>query len=307
MVKVLLSTYNGEKYLKAQLDSLYSQVNSDFEVIARDDGSSDTTVKILNSYDIKLLDSKENLGAKCSFSALLKFAVENSDDEYFMFCDQDDIWVKDKIEKTLIKMKEIEKDNSNLPLLIHSDLELVDGQLNLINKSFWKNEYINPSMNTFSRLLMQNTITGCTVMINRKLAELAIPIPNEIIMHDWWLGLLASKFGKIAYIDKSLIKYRQHDENTIGAKGFSYFSILLKSYTLFTRNELYIKHLNLNIKQAKSFLNIYKSKLSNESILMLEGFITIENKSFFQKRVILLKYKLLKQGLIRNIGLLLKI
>ena len=117
-ISILLSTYNGEKYLKAQLDSLYSQSYQDFKLIVRDDGSKDRTKEILNSYDIKLVDSSKNLGVKKSFETLLKYASENSDAEYFIFCDQDDVWNNDKIEKTLKKMQELETFYGNkIPLL----------------------------------------------------------------------------------------------------------------------------------------------------------------------------------------------
>ena len=123
MIVILLSTYNGEKYLKDQLDSILSQSYKNFEIIARDDGSSDETINILKSYNIKILDTDKNLGAKLSFSVLLDYAVTNTDADYFMFCDQDDIWKNDKIEKTITMMKALEKTNSDLPLLVHTDLD----------------------------------------------------------------------------------------------------------------------------------------------------------------------------------------
>ena len=302
-INILLSTYNGEKYIKKQIGSILGQNYNGFHITARDDGSSDRTVGILNSSDIKVIDSNENLGAKGSFGALLEYAVKNSNADYFMFCDQDDVWDEDKIEKTLHKMKEMEKAYPNTSVLVHTDLEVVDEQLGSVSKSMWEYEHIDPQLNSLSRLLVQNTITGCTVMINRDLAKRCLPIPDEAIMHDWWLGLVASYFGKIAYINESTIKYRQHGSNTIGAKGFSYLNIAKKGFSVFLNRN----HLNVNITQAKAFLDRYRDKLDNNTIEMLEDFSTIESKSFWQRRKILLKHKLLKQGLIRNIGLLAKI
>ena len=298
-VLILLATYSGTKYIKQQLDSLRSQTYKNFEIVARDDFSSDTTLDILKKYDIKIMDSKENIGAKKSFSALLENAVKNSDSEYFMFCDQDDVWESDKIEKTLAKMQKMEQKFGHIPLLIHTDLEVVDEKLNTINNSFMEFQKIDPFKNKFRNLLVQNTITGCTVMINRKLTEKCLHIPNGAIIHDWWIGLVASKFGKIGYLDESTIKYRQHTSNTIGAKGFN-IGFVLKSIS---------KKVSLdgNISQAKAFLKKFKNELDNETIEMLQEFIGLEQKSFWQKRKILLKHKLLKQGLIRNIGLLVKI
>ncbi len=306
LVTILLSTYNGEKNLKEQLDSLRNQTYKNIKIVARDDSSTDNSLGVLKAYDIEVMPQDENLGPSGSFAALLEYALK-SDSSYFMFCDQDDVWEEEKIEKTLIKMRELESKFGDIPLLVHTDLEVVDEDLETLDKSFWHFEHINPNVNAFSRLLIQNTITGCTVMINRKLAELAMPISSNAIMHDWWLGLVASQFGKIDYMDKALIKYRQHGGNSIGAKGFNYFSVFLKFYKIFYKNELYLKHLHVNIKQAESFLERYRDDLDDSTVEMLEEFVDIELKSFWQKRKIVLKYKLLKQGFIRNLGLLLKI
>ena len=306
MIAILLSTYNGGRYLKEQLDSIFSQSYKNFEIIARDDGSSDETINILKSYNIKILDTDKNLGAKLSFSALLNYSVKNTDADYFMFCDQDDIWKNDKIEKTIGIMKELEKTNSNLPLLVHTDLEVVDENLNLLAKSFWKYEKRDPSLNSINRLIMQSTVTGCTMMINRKLAELSLPISENSIMHDWWISIVASSFGKIVYLEESTISYRQHSSNDTGSKKFGLNLILKKAVNFLFYDELY-KHLDRNIKQAESFLNQYESLLDTDTKNILKDFVSIKEKSFLEKRKILLKHDILKQGMIRNIGLLLKI
>ena len=298
-ISILLSTYNGEKYLKAQLDSLFSQSYKNFKLIARDDSSSDKTLEILKSYDIELLPSNENLGVKSSFETLLKYAFENSDADYFMFCDQDDVWNQDKVKLTLQKMYEMEKLYKNTPILVHTDLEVVDENLHTINPSFMKLQNLNEKKNRLNNLLIQNTITGCTVMINRDLAKLCLPMSSNAIVHDWWVGLVASYFGKIGYVDDSTIKYRQHTSNTIGAKGFD-IGFVLKSIS---------KKVSLggNISQSKGFFQQFKNELDEDTIEMLQEFISLEQKTWSQKRTILLKYKLLKQGFIRNAGLFLKI
>ena len=305
-ISILLSTYNGEKYLKEQLDSLFSQSYKDFEIIARDDGSSDETINILKSYNIKILDTDKNLGAKLSFSTLLNYAVKNTDADYFMFCDQDDIWKSDRIDNTIGTMKKIEKTNSDLPLLIHTDLEVVDEKLNVLNKSFWKYEKRDPSLNSINRLIMQSTVTGCTMMINRKLAEMSLPISENSIMHDWWISMVASSFGKIAYLEESTISYRQHSSNDTGSKKFGLSLILKMAVNFLFYDELY-KHLDRNINQAESFLIQYESLLDIDTKNMLKDFVSIKEKSFVEKRKILLKHDSLKQGMIRNMGLLLKI
>ena len=301
---ILLSTYNGEKYLKEQLDSLFSQTYKNFEIIVRDDGSSDKTLEKLKFYDIKLLSSDVNLGIKKSFETLLKYAYENSDAEYFMFCDQDDVWNNDKIEKTLEEMKRLEKlYGNNIPLLVHTDLEVVDENLKIISSSMWKYEYILPQYNTFNRLLIQNTITGCTMMINRELAKKSLDIPEEAIMHDWWIGLIASCFGKISYLEESTIKYRQHGKNTIGTEGKKN-KIIRKALGLLNKKNEYINHIDINISQAKGFLKLFNSKLDINKINLLESFSTIKKKTFFERKRIIIKHNLFKQGIFRNIGLI---
>lgn len=268
----------------------------------RDDGSYDKTLEILNYYNIKPIESVKNIGAKKSFSKLLEYAIENTESEYFMFCDQDDVWNPDKIKKTISKMIELEQRHGDIPFLVHTDLEVVDERLNTINSSFMNFQKINFMKNKFHNLLMQNTITGCTIMINRKLAEKCIYIPNNAIMHDLWIGLVASKFGKIGYLNECTIKYRQHNNNTIGANGFSYFEIIRKGLDFF-----YKININSNILQANVFLKHFENELDVETIKMLQEFITLNQKNWLQKRIILLKYKLLKQGFVRNLGLFLKI
>ena len=298
-VLILLSTYNGEKYLKQRLDSLYNQTYKNFSIIVRDDISSDYTLEILRSYDLKIIPSENNQGAKKSFSLLLEYSLSTTEAEYIIFCDQDDVWKADKVENTLQKMKELEQEFPDKPLLVHTDLEIVDETLQTIGKSMWHHEHLNPRLNSFQRLLIQNTVTGCTVMINRKLADLALPISSDAIMHDWWLGLVASEFGSIGVCNEATIKYRQHENNSIGSQGFSFRYIVDKV--------LDSNSLNKNYKQAKAFLKTYRDDLDKDTIKMLEDFSTIESKSFWQKRKILFKHKLFKQGFIRNIGLLVKI
>ena len=299
-VIVICSTFNGQKYLKEQIDSLFHQSYKDFKLLFRDDGSVDGTKEILSSCNIELLFSSENLGVKKSFETLLKYASENSDAKYFVFCDQDDVWNHDKIERTLEKMHELENlYGDNIPLLVHSDLEVVNDKLETLSSAMWKSEHIYPRTNTLNKLLMQNTITGCTMMINRDLAKLCLPMSSNAIVHDWWVGLVASYFGKIGYVDDSTIKYRQHTSNTIGAKGFD-IGFVLKSIS---------KKVSLggNISQSKGFFQQFKNELDEDTIEMLQEFISLEQKTWWQKRAVLLKYKLFKQGFIRNTGLFLKI
>ena len=155
-VDILLATYNAQRYIKEQLDSILNQSFSDWNLIVYDDGSNDDTLSIINTYvdrypeKIKFISNNNRFGSALgSFSFLL--TVSNS--QYTMFCDQDDVWDKDKIEKTLKKMKELENAFGDIPLLVHTDLEVVNEDLQTIDKSFFHYEQITPAMNELNRLL----------------------------------------------------------------------------------------------------------------------------------------------------------
>jgi glycosyltransferase involved in cell wall biosynthesis len=298
MISILLSTYNGENYLKEQLDSLFNQTYQDFKIIVRDDGSTDTTLKILKSYDLEIMSSDKNLGARRSFNALLEYALQKEECKYFMFCDQDDVWMEDKIEKTLQKMREVEK-NSDEAVLIHTDLVVVDEMLDTLNNSFWNYQNLNPKNRAFPNFIVQNNITGCTVMINKKLAKLSLPIPAETIMHDWWLGLVASEFGQISYLEERTMLYRQHTSNDTGAKSFN-FSFLFENAQKIYKNRKNM--LDKYIIQSEKFLEVYHDKLDEDTIKMLKAFCDIKSMSWWSRVMILRKYRLYKQDFFRNMG-----
>lgn len=309
-VAILLSTYNGAPFIEEQINSLLTQSHQHARIIARDDGSIDDTRSILINSGIETLPNDQNLGAQASYFTLLQHAVKYTNADYFMFCDQDDVWKADKIEITLSRLLELEANNRDLPALVHSDLEVVDQQLNTIASSMWKYEYILPYKNSFSRLLIQNTVTGCTTMINRSLAEKCLTTPPNAIMHDWWLALIASYFGRIGIIESPTILYRQHQANTIGTRPFKiqttrHFLGLLRS--IFSRSDNCVNSLSANIDQASDFLQIFETELDDQTREILSNFINIAHKNHFKRKLTLLRYNLLRQGFTRNISLILNI
>ena len=303
-IAILLTTYNGERYITELLASLENQSNRSFELFIRDDGSTDRTIERILAFQshsnisITLLPKGENIGASQNFAYLLQYALGHEQYRYFMFCDQDDVWLPNKIEDTLREMKEAEKSYPSIPLLIHTDLQVVDENLGLIHNSYWSYQNIDPGYDRLNRLLIQNVITGCTVMINRALAEVTLPISKDAIMHDWWLGLIAASLGKIGSLPQSTVKYRQHNANDIGASAFNLSTILDKANMLFSFS------LDKYTIQANSFLSHYSDRLDAEQKKMLEAFISIETVPWYKGKMILLKYRFLKQHWIRNIGLL---
>lgn len=219
MFDILLSTYNGEKYLGEQLDSIINQTYKDWKLIIRDDGSKDSTLQIIKNYidnypeKIELIPSSGNLGPMLSFGELLKVSTS----KYIALCDQDDVWLENKLLQFLEKMLETEKKHPNKAILIHSDLIVVDNNLKILYKSFWKFMKLNPDNKSLIYYLTSNNVTGCAIVINKQLKDISLPIPQKASMHDWWIALNASFFGIIEYIESPLIYYRQHNANSVGA------------------------------------------------------------------------------------------
>ncbi len=219
MIAILLCTYNGSKYLSAQIDSILEQTYQNYVIYVHDDGSTDETLTIISSYMQKYpdrlvykVDENKHRGAGASFMWLL----QNIESDYYMFCDQDDIWLPTKIEHTFNKMKEMEKLYPSLPILIHSDLHITDCDLNITYDSFWKYQNFKVDLSKQKQYIaFGNIVTGCTMMINRMLKEVAFPYPSNLL-HDYWLALKAAQYGKIDNIKEKTILYRQHGDNEAG-------------------------------------------------------------------------------------------
>ncbi|BAU63113.1 putative glycosyltransferase [Stanieria sp. NIES-3757] len=305
IIDIVLATYNGEKYIEEQIQSILRQSHTNWNLLIRDDLSQDKTLEIIKQYQvqypekIKIINSFRRLGTSQNFSKIL--ASTTSD--YVMFCDQDDVWLPNKIEITLNKIFTMEKKyGKNCPLLVHTDLKVIDQNLSLISNSFWHYQNLNPKQgNNLRRLLVQNVITGCTVMINKPLKNLILPIPSEAIMHDWWIALVASVFGKIDYIDIPTVLYRQHQSNDTGAKkwGFNYvFSKLIK----INKIEEYFQKTTI---QAQKFLEIYQQKLNTNSLDIINTYSYLKTFGFFKKRFLLIKKGYYQVGSLKNLGLFL--
>jgi hypothetical protein len=230
LLLVLLPVFNGERYLVEQLDSIFSQSHKNILLVCRDDGSSDGSVAILAHYltvhpeKMRLIEDAEgNLGASGSFSALMQWALKYMQScpqkVYVALADQDDIWHADKLTCTLRVM--IAADAGLVPVLVHSDLNVVDKFGELMSPSLMAYQGLDPARTGFPSQLVSNTVTGCTVLMNKALLQKALPVPAGAVMHDWWLSLVASCFGQLLFIDKSLVEYRQHDSNTLGARAHS--------------------------------------------------------------------------------------
>lgn len=309
-VQILVSTYNGAAFLEQQLDSLLRQTYQNWQLLIRDDGSTDRTLKIIKTYVerypgkiLHVEDAHGNLGPGQSFAVLLSQAQAS----YIMFCDQDDVWLPDKIEISRNKMIELENIYGRTsPILVHSDLMVVNESLNVVSTSMWQFQQNNPYIaRRFNRSLMQNAVTGCTVLINKSLKGFATPIPKQAAMHDWWLALVAVAFGQVGIIEKATVLYRQHSKNEIGAQGWTGKHLLYKAMHFWQVEALQASLLKVE-KQAEAFAKQYGHMLSPMNRKATYHLATLSHQNALSKRVNILRYRTLKTGFFRNLGLLLR-
>lgn len=225
MVDILLSTYNGEKYLSEQIDSILRQTYNDWNLLIRDDGSSDGTSTIITKYvsdypdKIRWINKESvcNVGVIRSFETLM----QESTAPYFMFCDQDDVWLPYKVEQSLkILQQTEEKYGKKSPILVHTDLHVVDKNLSEINSSFFNMTGFNPVKvhSNIHYALMYNCVTGCTIIGNELTRKVSTPIAEWAEMHDSWVTRkVLLNAGKVITIPTQTMLYRQHGNNVLGS------------------------------------------------------------------------------------------
>ncbi len=278
---------------------MFSQTEQDFHIYAADDCSTDNTVDILNEYKDKFpgkisvtVNEKPTTNAKYNFFNLLS----HSKSEYTMFCDQDDFWEADKIKLSLSAIKNAEADGS--AVLLHTDLSVVNDTLRPIHDSFFVLQNLNSDNKTLSGLIAQNNITGCTVMINKNLRE-QVRYSDNMLMHDWWIGLIASAFGKIVYLPKTTVKYRQHGENSVGAKDVRSVSYIKSKIS--DKKDIRTSLKNTYM-QAQGFMQTYEDIISPQQKELLQAYSTLNERNMFKRMCLLKKYRCFKTGFIRKIG-----
>lgn len=220
-IAILMATYNGAKYLNEQIDSILQQSYNDWELFIHDDGSTDSTLSIANRYQdqyperIHILDYAVQGSAARNFMSLL----EHVEADYFMFCDQDDVWNPDKIETEIDEMMRWE--DSGKPVLIATDLFVVDKELRPLHPSLWSIAGIYPQhICSFDDMAANTIVTGCTMLLNAKAKECIKPYTTKMTMHDAWIACCVMKAGGILRcLNIQTVKYRQHDNNSLGARN----------------------------------------------------------------------------------------
>ena len=292
MITVLLAAWNGDAYIEEQLDSILGQeLQSEcLEILVSDDGSTDQTRKILERYtendparvrlnhrseERKANDLADGIPAAAgNFFWLLSQA---GDSEYFMLSDQDDVWKPNKVEVLLKEMKRLEAQHGkDHPILVHSDMEVVDANLKVIHPSFFEYQKCDPTRIGFSELLVENSVTGGAVLMNRALVELLRDRPLACFMHDWWIALAASCFGTISYVKESLYLYRQHGHNTLGAKETGSVKEVAERLERSAQVE---ENYRKMAAQAHAFGMMYKERMSEEQKAILRAYLALRYQS----------------------------
>lgn len=274
-VNILMATYNGERYITEQIESIQAQTITDWTLYIRDDGSTDATrqkIVALAEKDERIVfinpDSVENIGVIASFYRLVKHRQA----DYYFFSDQDDVWLPNKLELCLDKAKDYP---AEVPLLVYTDLKVVDQKLQVINDSMIRSQSHHANT-TLLQELTENTVTGGTMMINHALAE-RWTVTDKLLMHDWYLALLAAAFGHLVYIDQPTELYRQHENNVLGARTLDKrFKLLrLGPKAIFTR---YWKLIHDSQEQASHLLTFQDLKLEDRQLI--EAFKDIDQQPF---------------------------
>lgn len=202
-ISVAMATYNGEKYIKEQIESILKQLKEDDEIIISDDGSIDNTINIIKSFSdkrIKIFDGPRN-GVKQNFAN----SIEKCNGKYIFLSDQDDIWMNNKVE---IILKNFEQ--SDYSCIVHDNITFDDSSNNIILNSFFKYRNSKPGI---IKNILKNSYIGCCMAFKGDLKKSILPIPNNVEMHDQWIGLISEKKGRTLFINDKLIRYRRHSDN----------------------------------------------------------------------------------------------
>ena len=317
MIDILLATYNGEKYIDRQIKSLVTQdrdnLDTDLRLIIRDDASSDNTIPIIkkrveyyknkrtNPMEVHIIsDGKPSGSPAANFMKLL--SLSNAD--YVMFSDQDDMWYRRKTEATYEFMKkQEEKYGKNTPILVHTDLSLMNADGKKVAASFYEYQKL-PREDRLSTLLIQNTVTGCTMMLNRKAAELLkrAPASEMILLHDHYAAVLVAATGHVELLDEALIRYRQHDGNVVGAHAAGSKEEYKNRFSL--GRGKFLADMDLSYRQAGYIVKRYENEIreakGEETLEMLREYSNLimagkmERIEFFQK------YNVFKNGTIKK-------
>lgn len=300
LVVVLLATFNGSRYLRQQLDSIAAQSHKRWRLVVADDGSLDDTLDVVRSFSkeqpgrVRVVEGDRVGSARDNFFRLLRVAGPAP---YFAFCDQDDVWSNDKLERLVRECQDTSTDDS--PCMVYSDLAVVDEHLGLLNSSFLQQIRARPYQISHKNLLAENAIPGCAMLFNSTLAEIFLAREfnqASAIMHDWWIALLASTVGRISYVPVPLVNYRQHATNTLGTVDRSGLKFALTKLFGGDRSNSVRTYI-----QAAEFLQAYGDLLEFSVQKDIHLFASLDHRHKFARILLILKHRMLKQTLARRV------
>jgi glycosyltransferase involved in cell wall biosynthesis len=313
-IDILLATYNGARYLPEQLRSLEQQTFTDWRLIVRDDGSTDGSLAIVEEWaarsgaELRVLgDGRKGLGACGNFGALL----EASDAPYFALCDQDDVWLPEKLSRMLEAVKVAEdRRGSDTPMLAYSDLSVVDSDLREIHPSFrfFATWHAPEPGRLLQKLTIQAAVTGCASLGNAALRLAALPIPTEAAMHDWWLSLVAAGLGELVDLQESTVLYRQHGMNTVGAKSFSFKAAIRRflgnpaASVARTRSII-----DRTQRQARVFAARFSGKVDEGRLDQVRQYGCLSTRSFWERKRFVVQNRLWTKVWLSNVSYLVAI
>lgn len=299
LIDILMATYNGERFVGEQIESVQAQTYQNWRLLVSDDCSSDGTLDVVRRYaadDRRIQIVSEDVhygGAKENFIALMG----KSDAPYCMFCDQDDVWSPEKIEKTFDVMLNMEGESEQeKPFLVFTDMRVVNEELGVIAESFETFSALDPSRTSFPQVVAQSFAAGCTMMINSVSRDLSLQVRDQsnVIMHDWWLSLVVAAFGRIGYLNERTSLYRQHGMNEVGAVAYSPLKRMIHTTAM-------RKSVADTVKQACEFMGCYGGSLSDAQLSILAEFIASGKTRGIPALVHLVKSGCWKRGL-RKLG-----
>ncbi|RZL62214.1 MAG: glycosyltransferase family 2 protein [Pedobacter sp.] len=300
VLTILMATYNGSAFLERQLNSIVNQTFSNWELVIRDDGSEDETLTIIETFcqkdnRIKLIDYGNIHGSACrNFSQLFDWAYQQNKN-YILFADQDDIWLNNKLERSLVEMlKNESRYGASMPLLLYSYLSFIDE-----NDQPIKAVLPLPAILELPVLLNENYAWGCTIIINQAAIKKIKHIPFSSVNHDYYIALVIAAFGKNILLNDHLILYRQHQKNVSGNINKMTFWSRLSRYVR-VKDSMF-KPLLDNYKLIDSFYNIYKSDLSAKQMEMIGEYLENYKAGFWQLIKTMFRYKIFKIGLGKNL------
>jgi hypothetical protein len=304
-VEVLLATYNGDLFVREQIDSILAQDYPTLRILASDDGSSDRTPAILGEYieqfptRIRLVEKQQPMGsAKANFLRLMKEATAG----YICFADQDDVWLPGKVSGCMRAMEKLEaRHGTSWPLLVFTDLRVVDDQLKTISPSMWRHLNIDPtSVHRLEQLVGRSVVTGCTAMINRPMLEFARQMPEEATMHDRWIGLLAAAMGAAAIVPEQTVLYRQHGSNVVGAVAPN-SSVPGIAYRAVQSNGRRAERLRSE-RQAEALLNLHSDRMPKRSEVLLRAYLRSgRSESAVERVATALRYKFSRGNILKDL------